>query len=275
MKRILTIAVLLIASLSAKAQQGIGKDIEFIDYLIGNNLTRDALAWMDGKNYAPSDTLDFLRGLTLYTANKLDLAADSFAKVPVNSPYYEQSLFFGAVSQAYLGNYGEGFKLIQSASDSELKQYELAAFSLLLNDRQAYEQAAQNFTYTDYSLTEGENIFGKIYESRYNERQKSPVLAGLMSAVIPGAGKFYAGRKDEGIASFFTVGIFAGLTAECWIKKGPKDWRTIVFGTLGSLFYIGNIYGSYMSVGIYNDNLRDAQNGTIVFNLHVPIRNLQ
>ena len=275
MKRLLLIAVLLISALSAKAQQGIGKDIEFIDYLIGNNLTRDALAWIDGKNYAPSDTLDFLKGLTLYTANKLDLAADSFAKVPVNSPYYEQSLFFGAVSQAYLGNYGEGFKLIQSTSDSELKQYEIAAFSLLLNDRQAYEKAAQNFTYTDYSLTEGENIFGKIYESRYNERQKSPVLAGLMSAVIPGAGKFYAGRKDEGIASFFTVGIFAGLTAECWIKKGPKDWRTIVFGTLGSLFYIGNIYGSYMSVGIYNDNLRDAQNSTIVFNLHVPIRNLQ
>ncbi|MBO4465388.1 MAG: hypothetical protein J5748_01750 [Bacteroidales bacterium] len=273
MKRLLAIIVLLTATLSAKAQ--IGKDVEFIDYLIGNNLTKDALAWMDGNNYAPSDTLDFLKGLTLYTANKLDLATESFAKVPATSPYYERSLFFGAVSHAYLGNYGEGFKLIQNSRDSELKQYELAAFSLLLDNKQSYEQAAKYFTYNDYSLNEGENIFGKIYDSRYNEKQKSPALAGLMSAVIPGAGKFYAGRKDEAFASFFTVGIFAGLTAECWIKKGPKDWRTIVFGTLGSLFYIGNIYGSYMSVSIYNDNLRNAQNSTIVFNLHVPIRNLQ
>ena len=271
MKRLLLLVVLLLP-ISAKAQQGIGKDIEFIDYLIGNNLTRDALAWIDGSNYSPSDTLYFLKGLTLYTANKLDLATQSFAKVPTSSPYYEQSLLFGAVSHAYLGNYGEGLKLIQNTDDSELKQYELAAFSLLLNDKAGYEQAAKNFTYNDYSLAEGENIFGKIYDSRYNERQKSPALAGLMSAVIPGAGKFYAGRKDEGIASFFTVGIFAGLTAECWAKKGPKDWRTIVFGTLGSLFYIGNIYGSYVSVGIYNDNLRDAQNSTIVFNLHVPVR---
>ena len=273
MKRLLATAALLITCLTAKAQ--IGRDVEFIDYLIGNNLTKDALAWIDGSNYAPSDTLDFLKGLTLYTVNKLDLATASFAKVPAGSPYYEQSLFFGAVSHAYLGNYGEGRQLISAAGESELKQYELAAFSLLLDDKAAYEQAAKNFTYTDYSLTEGENIFGKIYVGRFSEKQKSPALAGLMSAVIPGAGKFYAGRKDEAFASLFTVGIFAGLTAECWIKKGPKDWRTIVFGTLGSLFYIGNIYGSYMSVSIYNDNLRNAQNSTIVFNLHVPIRNLQ
>ena len=273
MKRILTVAVLLIAGFAAKAQ--IGKDIEFIDYLIGNNLTKDAISWIDGSNYAPSDTLDYLKGLTLYTAKKLDLATESFAKIPASSPYYEKGLYFGAVSQAYLGNYADGLKLISAAQPSELKQYELAAFSLLLNDKVSYEQAAKQFTYSDYSLAEGENIFGKIYEDRYNGRQKSPALAGLMSAVIPGAGKFYAGRKDEGFAAFFTVGIFAGLTAECWVKKGPKDWRTIVFGTLGSLFYIGNIYGSYMSVGIYNDNLTNAQNSTIVFNLHVPIRNLQ
>ena len=272
MRRLLATAALLLAFLCAKAQ--IGKDVEFIDYLIGNNLTRDALSWIDGSNYAPSDTLDFLKGLTLYTANKLDLATASFAKIPASSPYYEKSLYFGAVSHAYLGNYGEGIKLIQNTSESELKQYELAAFSLLLNDKQAYEQAAKNFTYTDYSLAEGENIFGKIHDSRFGEKQKSPALAGLMSAVIPGAGKFYAGRKDEAFASLFTVGIFAGLTAECWIKKGPKDWRTIAFGALGSLFYIGNIYGSYMSVSIYTDNLRTAQNSTIVFNLHVPVRNL-
>ena len=272
MKRLLLIlAIALPAVLRA---QTITKDLPFIDYLLGNNFTRDALAWLEGSNYAPSDTLDFTRGLTLYTANKLDLATDSFAKVPAGSPYYEKSLMFGAVSHAYLGNYAEGLGLVAACPDSELKQYGIAAFSLLLNDKDGYEQAARNFTYQDYSLAEGEKVFGDIYSSRFESRQKSPALAGIMSAVVPGAGKWYAGRKDEAIASFLTVGVFAGLTAECWVKKGPKDWRTIVFGTLGSLFYIGNIYGSYVSVGIYNDNLRDAQNNTVVFNLHVPIRDL-
>jgi hypothetical protein len=274
MRRLLPLILALIMPLGLRAQQGISKDLGFIDYLIGNNLTRDAMAWLEGSNYAPSDTLDFLKGLTLYTAGKLDLAAESFLKVPTDSPYYDKSLYFGAVSNAYLGNYAQGLKLIGSAADSELKHYGLAAFNLLLDDKASYELAAKNFTYQDYSLADGEKMFGKIYEDRFNSKQKSPALAGVMSAVIPGAGKWYAGRKDEAIVSFATVGIFAGLTAECWVKKGPKDWRTIVFGTLGSLFYIGNIYGSYMSVGIYNDNFRNAQNNTIVFNLHVPIRNL-
>ena len=273
MKRLLLILSLLIP-LGLRAQQGITKDMGFIDYLIGNNLTRDALSWIEGSNYAPSDTLDYLKGLTLYTANKLDLAAQSLSKIPAASPFYEKSLYLGAVSQAYLGNYGEGLRLIDSAADSELKQYELAAFNLLLDDKSAYELAAKNFTYEDYSLADGERMFGKIYEDRFGGKHKSPALAGAMSAVVPGAGKWYAGRKDEAIVSFLTVGVFAGLTAECWVKKGPKDWRTIVFGTLGSLFYIGNIYGSYVSVGIYNDNLRNAQNNTLVFNLHVPIRSL-
>ena len=273
MKRLLLILSVLIP-LGLRAQQGITKDMGFIDYLIGNNLTRDALSWIEGSNYAPSDTLDYLKGLTLYTANKLDLAAQSLSKILAASPFYEKSLYLGAVSQAYLGNYSEGLRLIVSAADSELKQYELAAFNLLLDDKSAYELAAKNFTYEDYSLADGERMFGKIYEDRFGGKHKSPALAGAMSAVVPGAGKWYAGRKDEAIVSFLTVGVFAGLTAECWVKKGPKDWRTIVFGTLGSLFYIGNIYGSYVSVGIYNDNLRNAQNNTIVFNLHVPIRSL-
>lgn len=274
MRRLLPLILALIMPLGLRAQQGISRDLGFIDYLIGNNLTRDAISWLEGSNYAPSDTLDFLKGLTFYTAGKLDLATESFLKVPSGSPYYEKSLYFGAVSNAYLGNYEKGLQLINSAGESELKQYGLAAFNLLLDDKQSFELAWKNFTYQDYSLADGEKMFGKIYEDRFGTKQKSPALAGVMSAVVPGAGKWYAGRKDEAIVSFLTVGILAGLTAECWVKKGPKDWRTIVFGTLGSLFYIGNIYGSYVSVGIYNDNLRNAQDNTIVFNLHVPIRSL-
>lgn len=277
MKRLLAVLAIVLCPVILRAQQRpVSPDLEFIDYLIGNNYSTDAVAYLTGRDYAPSDTLDFLKGLSFYTAKKLDLAADSFLKVPEGSPYYSQSLLFGAVSDAYLGNYSRGLELVKAygGPETELKQYEIAAFSLLLDDAQGYGEAAQHFTFADYSLAEGEKTFGKIYDSRFGQKQKCPALAAAMSAVIPGAGKFYSGRKDEGIVSFLTVGIFAGLTAECWIKKGPTDWRTIVFGTLGSLFYIGNIYGSYVSVGIYNDNLRDAQTQAIVFNIHVPVRSL-
>ncbi|HCY73782.1 MAG TPA: hypothetical protein DHU75_06795 [Rikenellaceae bacterium] len=61
---------------------------------------------------------------------------------------------------------------------------------------------------------------------------------------------------------------------ESWVKVGAKDWRTILFTTLASLLHISNIYGSYVSVGLYNDYLKNAQNQTIVFNIHVPVRSL-
>lgn len=83
-----------------------------------------------------------------------------------------------------------------------------------------------------------------------------------------------ASMEAEGISSFLCVGTLAAFTAECYAKKGASDWRTILFGSLASLFYIGNVYGSYLSVGIYNETLFNAQNSTILFNLHIPVRNL-
>ena len=275
--KVLLVLLLLVCPLSAAAQQRpVADDLGFIDYLIGNNFTTDALSWLDGNSYQPSDTLAYLRGLTLYTAGKLELAAEQFSKVPSESCYYDRSVFFGVVSDACSGRYDRGLQRLEGYNGpyQELKYYEIAALSLLKDDKAGYKAAASAFTYSDYTMTEGEKLFDKVYDERYIARQKNPWLAAGLSAVVPGLGKIYAGRKDEGIAALMTVGVLAGFTAEAWVKKGPTDWRTIVFGTLGSLFYIGNIYGSYMSVGIYNDTLKDAQNTAIVFNLHLPVRNI-
>lgn len=263
-------------ALRAQNSRPIAGDVDFINYLIGNNMTTDAISWLDGQSYAASDTLHFLKGLSLYTAGKLELAADAFSLVKEGSPYYDKSVFFGVVSDAYLGRYDSGLQRLAAYDGRyiELKSYETAALALLKNDKEAYLSAASGFTYSEYAMMDGEKLFDGIYTSRFVVKQKNPALAAAMSAVIPGLGKVYSGRKDEGIAAFMTVGVLAGFTAECWIKKGPTDWRTILFGTLGSLFYIGNIYGSYMSVGIYNDTLRDAQNTSVIFNLHLPIRSI-
>lgn len=273
----LLLALLLVCAPVCRAQQRpISQDLGFIDYLIGNNFTTDALSWLDGNAYQPSDTLAYLRGLTLYTAGKLELAAEQFSKVPAESGYYDRSVFYGVVSDAYSGSYDRGLGRLEAYNGpyQELKYFEMAALSLLKDDKAGYKAAASAFTYSDYTMTEGERLFDKVYDERYATPQKSPWLAAGLSAAIPGLGKIYAGRKDEGIAALMTVGVLAGFTAEAWVKKGPTDWRTIVFGTLGSLFYIGNIYGSYMSVGIYNDTLKDAQNTAVVFNLHLPVRSI-
>ena len=39
-------------------------------------------------------------------------------------------------------------------------------------------------------------------------------------------------------------------------------------------FYIGNIYGSYVSVSLYNQDLRNAQDTAILYHIHIPLRSL-
>ena len=89
-----------------------------------------------------------------------------------------------------------------------------------------------------------------------------------------GLGKVYAGELSEGVAAFLTVGSLAAITAENWAKYGVKDWKTILFGTLGAVFYIGNIYGSYVSGSIHNNDLRNAQDTAILYHIHIPLRSV-
>lgn len=102
-------------------------------------------------------------------------------------------------------------------------------------------------------------------------KARSPFLAATMSAVIPGAGKIYAGDLRSGVSTFLIVGALGGMVAESWSKYGIQDWRTITLSSIFGLFYIGNIYGSAISVSVIKDTYEQAQKATLLFNLHVPL----
>ena len=81
-----------------------------------------------------------------------------------------------------------------------------------------------------------------------------------------------SGKTGEGVAAFMTVVPLAVITAEQWKKNGPAHWGTILSGALFSLFYIGNIYGSYVSVGIQEQVVGDEVKALVMYNLHIPLR---
>lgn len=253
----------------------VSEDFEFVNYLVDNRMAAEAVAYLENSGFQPSDTLSYLLGWSCYSANALEKAVGYFAAVPQESAFFEKSLFFAVACSAHLGRYADGLALLDSYQGgmSELRSYEVAGLSLLEGSNEAYAQAAEDFTFSTFALTGGEKLMNDIYAGR-QERGKSPFVAAAMSAIIPGSGKIYAGRLDEGVASLLTVGVLAGITAENWIKNGITDWRTILFGSLSSIFYIGNIYGSYVSVGLYNTDSRNAQNTAIVYNIHIPLRSI-
>ncbi len=250
----------------------ISSDIAFVDYLFASSRYDDAGIYLTCQNFFPSDTLSFLRGLSRYSLRDFFSAAFELSLVPEASPYYGKSTFLRGFSLACMGDYSSAIDVVQGydGGNEGLRGLYLASLYLIENDLNSFNDFSTDMT----SFSREKEQLQDIYNSRLSRSRKSPWIAAGASAIVPGLGKVYAGRLDEGISNFLCVGTLAGFTAECYIKKGARDWRTILFGSLASLFYLGNIYGSYVSVGIYNSTLFDAQNTSILFNLHLPISNL-
>jgi TM2 domain-containing membrane protein YozV len=89
-------------------------------------------------------------------------------------------------------------------------------------------------------------------------RRKSPTFALVISAVVPGAGKMYAGETGDGIQSLILVGALAALSAASFHADGVESWRGWLYVSLGGLMYAGNLYGSAVSARRYNQKQKEA-----------------
>jgi tetratricopeptide (TPR) repeat protein len=87
-------------------------------------------------------------------------------------------------------------------------------------------------------------------------RKRSPVLAGLFSAVLPGSGKAYSGRWKDGVISFLMTST-AAFVAVRGFNKNPHSFYPWAMGTLSVVYYSGNIYGSAQAAKKYNKNKED------------------
>lgn len=147
-------------------------------------------------------------------------------------------------------------------SDTNLLKYSasyLAKISLK-QTRQFWEQefglgyhwSKKTLLYKSFDLLEHPendvNFLPYTLQIHYNEyrhaSQKKLWAAGLLSAIIPGAGKLYIGRERSFFGSFL-VNTLYGITAyESIKKKGFKNGYTIFATGAFSIFYLSNIYGT-------------------------------
>lgn len=89
--------------------------------------------------------------------------------------------------------------------------------------------------------------YTSIVESGLNGKRKSPFLAGLLSATIPGLGKVYTGDWKDAIVSLIFTGGMAFQAVRNFNNHGSNDFRPWAYTTIGTGFYIGNIVGSVKS----------------------------
>ncbi len=93
-----------------------------------------------------------------------------------------------------------------------------------------------------------------LYQLKVNSPDKNPIIASILSVIIPGAGKIYTGEISDGIVSFITTSLFAFLSYDNF--KADHKFRAWLFGGLAAGFYAGNVYGSYASAQIYNAHVK-------------------
>ncbi len=91
----------------------------------------------------------------------------------------------------------------------------------------------------------------------------SPFLAGVLSTVVPGAGRLYTGRLGDALTSLVTVGLAGWQAYDGFQREGLSSVKGWTLGTLGGIFYVGNIYGSVVSARVYNQNVADEFLATI------------
>lgn len=254
------------------------EDYDFAQYLLSLNLRSDLDCLLRDENYLPSDTLHFMRGWTAYLQQDLPRSAAYFSLVDTASVFWEKSLFHEVAMLAHMKCYTQAEERLKSYREptyEQLKVLQRAGLSLLRNDMDSYKMAASSFdTSHSHYLQSEQAALQSMYEERIRLSRKSPWLAASMSALVPGAGKIYAGNLSEGIMSFVITGAMAGLTAEHWVKEGIDDWRTITFASLTGLFYVSNIFGSYFSVQILQDHVLQQQTQAILYHIHMPLDRL-
>lgn len=283
--RLYMLLVALLATLgSAYAQRAAIEDFRFGNYLLGKGLLRDAMTLTATlpDDYTPEalDSMRHLSGWIEYHNRLFAPAAERFSQVGSTSPLYPKSTFFGVVCDLERGDIEGAKRRLDSfattpaaAPYGELVAFERGGIALLEGNREEYEACRATFSYAHPILATEQHNLDRVATTP--ARDLSPWVAGVASAIVPGLGKIYAGDVGGGVASFMMVGAFAALTATSWAKaETPLNWRTLTYGTIGSLLYISNIFGSVASVKIYYQNFEEINRQAVMYSIHIPLRDI-
>jgi len=275
-------AVILLCFTSLSFSQESNKcDLKFIDHLVNKGDYEEALFLLDSSGcscVALNDSINYLKGWSLYSLKRLLSSSESLIKVTSSSGFYLKSHFFSAYDCMHLGAYSNALVTLSnmkviSEEEISLRNYEIAGVYLLQGNETMFEDFFSKTNRNFYELSESSENLQKISEELTKHKRKSPLVAGLFSGIFPGSGKFYSGKKGEAISAFIATAGLGLVTWENYRKSGLKSFKTVAFGTAFAFSYAANIYGSVISIKVLETEFRNNVKNSILFNLHIPLRN--
>jgi len=94
--------------------------------------------------------------------------------------------------------------------------------------------------------------------SSINDSEKSPYFAALISVIIPGSGRFYAGRRFDGISGLLSFILYSSTAYRT--KNNKNKIATSIFTSLCFYVYVGEIYGGWRAAKYYQPSKLDLKN---------------
>jgi len=206
----------------------------FVKHLDENKLYQEELYYLNSldKHQVPKDSLNFLLA-KFYLKQKND------------------SLFFTHYKLSY-AMFNTDQKALRYIDYYFLKHIRIKQQQVWFNELSAMKDSSHSELHGFYhTLTLPENSSFQLNNTlkseikKYNVlSKKNPVIAGCLSAVIPGLGKLYGQRPNSAMLTFFSHALFAGQSIESIKKLGIRNGYSIFSVSLFGMFYISNIYGS-------------------------------
>jgi tetratricopeptide (TPR) repeat protein len=188
-------------------------------------------------NLNEGGTALFYSGLIRFEAGSYQFAAKNFLEYKYVYPqgiFYEDAIINLSLIYTFAENYDE--------AERQLEEY--------------------NKIFPEWRLTKKGSELSSILSEAKKRTRKSLYIAGISSALIPGAGYFYTENYKLGIVSFLTnaaliFGIYDGY-------KRDSKLQMIFFSVIEFSFYNASIVGSIKSADEYNrknDLKKEVQTG--------------
>lgn len=99
---------------------------------------------------------------------------------------------------------------------------------------------------TNVYLDDSWNSLFEAVTRHMNAKHKNKFFATGLSIIVPGLGKAYLGKPRQALSTFTGIAFLGLETWEAFEKGGFRSPLFITFGGIGTLFYLGNIYGTYL-----------------------------
>ena len=131
-----------------------------------------------------------------------------------------------------------------------------------------WESAVQHFDQLDLNglpeiVGHRASMYKGYAEDGADLPSKSPLLAGFLSTVLPGSGRVYIGRPNDALLTVFLLGVLGWAAYDGFAENGVSSRKGWTFGTLGGIFYLGNVYGSVVAAQTHNRRTEAAFLATI------------